>query len=262
MRLAGMTAVVTGAASGLGEASARRFHEEGARVVVVDIDLDRAEKVARALDPVGQSAKALACDISDVESCERALAEAEDFLKAPIDIFHANAGVAFSGGLLSAAPEKIQRTVEINLLGAIFSARAALPSLLRSGKGTLLFTSSLQAVLGRPERSAYTATKHAITGLVKSLALEFGPAGVRVNALAPVGIDTPLLRAQLANVTEDVDGRIASIAQGLPLQRMPTPRDFTDAAVFLVSQEARCITGHTLVLDCGASAGVFEPRRQ
>jgi 3-oxoacyl-[acyl-carrier protein] reductase len=260
MRLAGMTAIVTGAASGLGEATVRRFHKEGARVIVADIDLAKAEKVAADLDADGKTAKALACDISKSEECEKLIDEAEAFFGGPVDIFHANAGVAFSGNLLEIAPEKIERAIQINLIGAIFSAQAALRSLSRSEKPALLFTSSLQAVLGRPGRSAYTATKHAITGLVKSLSLEFGPAGVRVNALAPVGIDTPLLRDQLSRTTDDVDARIAAMADNLPLRRMPTPQDFTDSAVFLVSQEARCITGQTLVLDCGASAGIAEPR--
>lgn len=260
MRLSGMTAVVTGAASGLGEASVRRFHAEGARVIIADIDQSKAERVASALDASGRTAKALACDISKSGECGLLIEEAESFFGGAVDIFHANAGVAFSGNLLEIEPERIERAIEINLLGAIFSAQAAMRSLTRSEKASLLFTSSLQAVLGRPGRSAYTATKHAITGLVKSLALEFGPSGVRVNALAPVGIDTPLLRDQLSRTTEDVDARIAAMADNLPLRRMPTPQDFTDAAVFLVSQEARCITGHTLVMDCGASAGIAEPR--
>jgi NAD(P)-dependent dehydrogenase (short-subunit alcohol dehydrogenase family) len=260
MRLAGMTAVVTGAASGLGEATIRRFHAEGARVIVADIDQAKAERVANALDSSGRTAKALSCDISKSGECGRLVEEAESFFGSAIDIFHANAGIAFSGNLLEIEPERIERAIEINLLGAIFSAQAAMRSLTKSEKAALLFTSSLQAVLGRPGRSAYTATKHAITGLVKSLALEFGPSGVRVNALAPVGIDTPLLRDQLSRTTDDVDARIAAMADNLPLRRMPTPQDFTDAALFLVSQEARCITGQTMVLDCGASAGIAEPR--
>ena len=259
MRLEGMSAVVTGAASGLGEATAGRFLEEGARVVIADIDEERANAVAARLDPSGKRAAAAICDITDADACGRLVASAEAFFGGAVDIFHANAGMAFSGSLLDTAPERIERAVQVNLVGAIFSARAALGSLARSGNGVLLFTSSLQAVLGRPGRSAYTATKHAITGLVKSLALEFGPSGVRVNALAPTGIDTPLLRDQLSRTTDDVEGRIASMAKGLPLGRMPTPRDFTDAAVFLASREARCITGHTLVLDCGVSAGIQDP---
>lgn len=260
MRLQGAKAVVTGAASGLGEAVARRFHEEGARVVLADIDLEGARRVAESIDASGRSAIAVGCDISRESSCNEMVQAAEVFFGGPITIFHANAGTAFSGALLDAEAERIERAIGINLTGAIFSAKAALRSLSQAGEGCLLFTSSLQGVLGRPQRSVYTATKHAITGLVKSLALEFGELGVRVNALAPVGIDTPLLRQQLSRTTDDVDGRIRDIAANLPLGRMPMPRDFTDAALFLASSEARCITGQTLVIDCGASAGIREPK--
>ena len=251
---------MTGAASGLGEAVARRFHEEGARVVLADVNADGARSIAASIDPTGKTAQALHCDISQETSCIEMVQLAEEFFSAPITIFHANAGTAFSGALLEAEAERIEHAIGINLTGAIFSAKAALRSLRHAGEGCLLFTSSLQGVLGRPQRSVYTATKHAITGLVKSLALEFGDVGVRVNALAPVGIDTPLLRAQLTRTTTDVEGRIRDIAANLPLGRMPQPRDFTDAALFLASSEARCITGQTLVIDCGASAGIREPR--
>ncbi|MCW3477213.1 SDR family NAD(P)-dependent oxidoreductase [Limobrevibacterium gyesilva] len=256
MRLQGRRAVVTGAASGLGEATIRRFHAEGARVVVADLDGARAEAVARSLDAEGRTAASLACDITDPRQCDDMVVAAEAILGGPIDIFHANAGMAFSGGLLDAEDARIERAIAVNLTGTVFSARAALRSLVRGG-GVLLFTSSLQGVTARPERSVYTATKHAVTGLVKSLSLEFGPQGVRVNALAPVGIDTPLLRLQLARSSADPDAAIATMAAGLPLRRMPTQRDFADAALFLASDEARCITGQTLVIDCGASAGIM-----
>lgn len=253
--------MVTGAASGLGEATARRFHAEGARLALADIDMTGLARVAADLDAAGATVAIARCDITQAADCAALIDAAEAFFGAPITIFHANAGTAFSGNLLESETERIERAIGINLTGAIFSARAALRSLSKADGASLLFTSSLQAVLGRPARSVYTATKHAITGLVKSLALEFAAAGVRVNAVAPVAIDTPLLRAQLARVSDDVEERLHSIAASLPLGRMPTPKDFTDAVLFLASQEARCITGQTLVVDCGASAGIAEPRR-
>ena len=269
-RLTGRNAVVTGAASGLGEATVRRFHAEGARVILADLAIERAQAIAASLDPSGKTAKAVACDIADPASCDHLVIEAEAFFGAPIDLFHANAGTSISGALPEADPAQIARAIGINLTGAIFSAQAALRSLARAGQAAetgasqacLLFTSSLQGVIARAERSVYTASKHAITGLTKSLALEFGPQGVRVNALAPVGIDTPLLRTQLSRVTDDVDGRIAQMGANLPLGHLPTPDDFTDAAVFLASREARCITGHTLLIDCGAAAGLRDPARR
>lgn len=258
MRLQGVRAVVTGGASGLGEATARRFHEEGASLVIADLDAERAASVARSIGSEARPVASLRCDITDPAQCEALVAQAETLLGGPIGLFHANAGLSFSGGLLDAEDARIEQAIAVNITGAIFSARAALRSLSRAG-GVLLFTSSLQGVTARPERSVYTATKHAITGLVKSLALEFGPKGVRVNALAPTGIDTPLLRQQLSRVNPDTDAAIATMAANLPLRRMPTLRDFANAALFLASPEAACITGHTLVIDCGASAGIMPP---
>jgi 3-oxoacyl-[acyl-carrier protein] reductase len=121
----------------------------------------------------------------------------------------------------------------------------------------LLLTGSLQSVLGRAERSVYTASKHAIAGMVKSLALEWGPLGVRVNGIAPTLVDTPFLRQAYAQAGIEVGPALERAAQGLPLGRIPTPEDFAHAAVFLASQEASAITGHMLMVDCGASAGKF-----
>jgi 3-oxoacyl-[acyl-carrier protein] reductase len=121
----------------------------------------------------------------------------------------------------------------------------------------LLLTGSLQSVLGRAERSVYTASKHAIAGMVKSLALEWGPLGVRVNGIAPTLVDTPFLRQAYAQAGIEVAPALTRAAQSLPLGRIPTPEDFAHAAVFLASEEARAITGHMLMVDCGASAGKF-----
>jgi NAD(P)-dependent dehydrogenase (short-subunit alcohol dehydrogenase family) len=256
-RLSGRRAVVTGGASGLGEATARRLHAEGARVILADLDLPRAEAVAASLD--ANAALAVRCDITDPASCAALVQAAEDFFGGPIDLFHANAGVGFAGSLLEADPSRIRSAIEVNVNGAIFAAQAAARSLVRGERGCLLFTSSVQGITARALRSVYTASKHAVTGLVKSLALELGPMGVRVNAVAPIAIDTPLLRSQLGSVSADVDAAIARIAANMPLRRIPTLRDFTDAVVFLASDEARCITGHTILLDCGAAAGFPPP---
>ena len=259
LRLDGWTAVVTGGASGLGEATGRRIVEEGGRVVLADLDGAGAASVARAIDASGARAYGMACDITVAEQCATLVREAEAFLGGPIDLFHANAGVGFSGSLLDAPESRIRLAIEVNVTGTVFAAQAAARSLRRSPRACLLFTSSVQGVTARALRSVYTASKHAVTGLVRSLALELGPMGVRVNAIAPVAIDTPLLRRQLGGVSGDVDAAIARVAANLPLRRIPTPRDFTDAVVFLASDEARCVTGHTLLLDCGAAAGFPPP---
>ncbi|MBU1361383.1 MAG: SDR family oxidoreductase [Gammaproteobacteria bacterium] len=259
MRLENYHAVVTGGARGLGAAAAKRFVAEGARVVVADIDGEAAAACAREIDSTGTLARGLACDIASADECAALAAEAEEFFGAPIDIFLAHAGMGFAGPLADADPERIRRVIEVNVLGTLYSAQAALRSLVRSPRASLIFTSSLQGVTARAERSVYTASKHAIVGLTKALALEYGPRGVRVNAIAPASTDTPFLRTQLevAGAT-DVEQAVRNVAASMPLGWLPTPEDFADAAVFLASTEARSITGHNLLLDSGASAGIFK----
>jgi 3-oxoacyl-[acyl-carrier protein] reductase len=253
--LAGYATVITGAGSGMGAAAAQRFAREQARVVVSDIDEAAAVAVAREIDPSGARAIGVRCDVARAPDCARLVAEAEAFFGGPIDVFMANAGVSFAGDFLEASPATLQRIVDVNVTGSIFSAQAALRSLVRSPRASLLFTSSISGVTGRAKRSVYNASKHALGGLVKALALEFGPAGVRVNAIAPGATDTPFLRAHLAKVNPDVDRAVAGIVGVMPLGHLISPEDFADAAVFLVSPASRSITGHTLVLDAGATAG-------
>ncbi|MGI4813739.1 MAG: SDR family NAD(P)-dependent oxidoreductase [Janthinobacterium lividum] len=249
------TAIVTGGASGLGAAAARKLAKEGLRVVIADIDERRARDLAREIDPSGRRAAGLHCDISSAEECERLVSEAELFFGRPIDVFLANAGAGFAGPLLEADPAHIKRVIDINVLGTIYSAQAALRSLIKSGNGVLLLTASLQSVMARSQRSIYTTSKHALVGLVKGLALEFGPQGVRVNAIAPASTDTAFLRAQLTAIGGDVDAAVERVAQSMPLGHLPSTDDFAEAVAYLASSAARSVTGHTLLIDCGASAG-------
>jgi NAD(P)-dependent dehydrogenase (short-subunit alcohol dehydrogenase family) len=247
----GWGVVITGAGSGMGAVAARRFAAAGAKVVVSDSDEAAAQSVAASLE----GAIAVRCDVSVPRDCAALVAESEHFFGAPVDVFLANAGVSFAGSFLDADPEALRRVVDVNVNGSIFSAQAALRSLVRSPRGCLIFTSSISGVTARAQRSVYNASKHAIGGLVKSLALEFGPMGVRVNAIAPGATDTPFLRAHLAKVHDDVDAAVGRIVKGMPLGRLVQPDDFAEAALYLASPAARSVTGHTLVLDGGATAG-------
>ena len=247
----GWGVVVTGAGSGMGAVAARRFAQAGARVVVSDIDEAAAQAVACELP----AAIGLRCDVSSPSDCAVLVREAESFFGTAIDVFLANAGLSYAGDFLQADPEQLRRVVDVNVSGSIFSAQAALRSLVKSPRASLIFTSSVSGLAGRAQRSVYTASKHALGGLVKSLALEFGPRGVRVNAIAPGPTDTPFLRTHLAKVNGDVDAAVAGLVGGLALGRLVQPDDFADAALFLASPAASAITGHTLALDCGSSAG-------
>jgi NAD(P)-dependent dehydrogenase (short-subunit alcohol dehydrogenase family) len=253
----GVNVVITGGAGGLGLATARAFLQAGARVVLGDIDLEAARQVLDGLGAEPGRAHAVACDIADPDACEALVRAAEARFGAPLDVFVANAGRPFGGKLLEARPQDIRRVVDVNVTGTIFSAQAALRSLVRSPRACLLFTASLQSVAGRAERSVYTASKHAIAGLVKSLALELGPLGVRVNGIAPTVVDTPFLRQAYEQAGVAVEAGLRKAAAGLPLGRIPTADDFAQAALFLASPAASAITGHLLMVDCGATAGKF-----
>ncbi len=256
-QLQGYNAVVTGAARGLGAAAVTRFLEEGARVVVADIDAAAAQDLVRRLDASGERALAVQCDIADPDACEALVARAEAFFGAPVDVFLAHAGMGFAGTLVDTDVDRIRRVIEVNVLGTIWSARAALRSLVKSPRASLILTSSLQSVTARAQRSLYTTSKHALVGLVKALALECGPQGVRVNAIGPASTDTPFLRAQFDYLGQDPDAGVRAAAAGMPLGRLPTPEDFANAAVFLASPAANAIHGQNLIVDCGASAGMF-----
>jgi 3-oxoacyl-[acyl-carrier protein] reductase len=252
MSFAGWGVVITGAGRGMGAEAARRFAKEGARVVVSDLDAQAAAGVANS---IGAAACAVRCDVASPADCTALVEQAERFFGAPVDVFMANAGLSFAGDFLQADPEQLRRVVDVNVSGSIFSAQAGLRSLVRSPRASLIFTSSISGVTGRGQRSVYNASKHALGGLVKALALEFGPRGVRVNAIAPGPTNTEFLRTHLAKVSDDVDAAVDRLVQGQPLGRLIEPEDFADAAVYLASPLARSVTGHTLLLDCGSTAG-------
>ena len=257
MRMKQMRTVITGGAGGLGLATARAFLAQGAQVLLADLDAQALIEAQRQLHAPAGDLQTACCDITEPADCQRLVAVAEEGLGGPIDVFVANAGRPFGGPLEQAEPTAIRAVIDTNITGTLLSAQAALASLRRSPRASLLLTGSLQSVLGRAERSVYTASKHAIAGLVKSLALEWGPLGVRVNGIAPTLVDTPFLRQAYAQAGIEVAPALIRAAQSLPLGRIPTPEDFAHAAVFLASEEARAITGHLLMVDCGASAGKF-----
>jgi 3-oxoacyl-[acyl-carrier protein] reductase len=253
VRLADRIALVTGAASGIGLATAERFVEEGARVVLADLDGDRASAAAEKL---GGKARAIGvrCDVSVQQDCQVAVSAALVAF-GRLDVVHANAGTPFTGPVEEVDAATLDRVVDVNLKGAFWTAQAAVPTMKAAGSGSILFTASLQAVIARPGYTPYTAAKHGVIGLMKGLALELAPHGIRVNAIAPAATETPMLAAFLGGMGDVPDDALENFRRSIPLGRMATPLDTANAAVFLASDEARMITGHTLVLDGGTTAG-------
>lgn len=254
-RLAGKVALVTGAGSGLGRAVAVRFAAEGAKVVVTDVDEARGSAVAK---EIGANAAFIRVDHTSSEQDDRAVSFAVETFGG-LDIVHNNAGGPFTGPFENVDDATLERVLRVNLFGVMQMTRAALPHLRASAKrnpagAALLFTSSLQGLKAKPNFSLYTVAKHGIVGLVRSLALELAPQNIRVNALCPTVVATPMLEAFLPGMAGDHDEAMKRFRATIPLARMPEPEDVAAAALFLVSDEARMITGVALPVDGGQMA--------
>lgn len=248
-RLEGKRIVVTGAASGLGLASAKRFLAEGARVVLVDLDEDRLHE---AVEPLRGPASGCVCDVTD-ERAVNTLVEGVARDLGGIDCYYNNAGIAQPvTPLAELTLETWNRTMAVNTTAIFLAARAVAPIMQEQPDGgALLITSSISGRRPRPGLTAYTASKGAAITLTGALAIELAPK-VRVNGIAPLAVNTPMLsKFGLAAHGETEDETHERLASVVPLRRLTRPEDVAAAATFLASDEARGITGVTLNVDSG-----------
>ena len=247
-------AIVTGAGKGLGRAIAERLGAEGATVVVSDIDLAAAEKVAA--DVPG--ATALACDVREEEQVKALVAQTVE-QHGGLHIMVPNAGVGRPEALLAMDLAAWRAVTSVNLDGVFLSIRYAAPAIIESGGGTIVTLASVTATTGSPLIGHYAAAKAAVVNLTKTAATEFRPHGVRVNALLPSFIDTDLVTAAAPGF-EAALGLPAGGFDGLIEQkqgRYGTPEDVAEAALFFASDRSAFCTGSTLVLDGGLDASLI-----
>lgn len=240
--LSGRLALVTGAGSGIGEGIARAMAKAGARVLAVDIDGTAAERTAAA---IGGTARSFACDVSDRARCDALAARVASEIGA-ISILVNNAGIIRRGTVMDeAARADWDATLAVNLDGPYNMVTAFLAQL-RETKGAIITTGSIQSFIAIPNSAAYTTSKGGVRALTKALAIELSPMGIRVNAIAPGLIATPMNAKARENPVymKTFEGRI-------PLGRVGTPEDIASVAVFLASDMARYITGVTLPVDGG-----------
>lgn len=248
-RFEGKVVYVTGGASGLGEAAARRFADEGARVVIADIDEEGAKELAGELP----DALAIRVDTSDAEMVERSIERAvEQYGR--IDVIFNNAGI--SGEQLPIHESSVDnwtRVTSINGDGVFYVLKFGIASMLRTGGGAIVNTSSTNGLIGLPNIAPYTFTKWGVIGLTKSSAIEYADKGIRVNAVAPTVVRTALVDRFIAEA-EDPEAMAEQMEHFNPMPGMPIPDDVAAAVLFLASDEARFITGHVIPIDGGYTA--------
>lgn len=237
--LQGRRALVTGAASGIGAAIARRLQQAGALVAGLDVN-----------GGMGTDCD-LVADLRSAPALEAALAEMRRRLGAPDILVHA-AAIGARGGILDTAPERYLDLYDVNVVGAVRLMQHCVPDMRQRGAGAIVMISSINADFATPSLAAYAASKAALNNLVKTAALEFAPDGIRVNAIAPASIDTPLLRSGFAQHPEP-EQAIAANKLRHPLSRFGTAEEVAELALFLVSDRAAWITGAVHPIDGGAS---------
>ncbi len=243
-------ALITGGASGIGRASALRFASEGASIVIADINGQEAQLVAREIEALGGVCLVVQADVTSEPDNARAVSETiERFGR--LDVVFANAGIGGGDRVADLALERWQAVIDTNLLGVFLTCKQSIPALIESGGGAIVNMASSMAGWDATEQgAAYMASKEAVVGLTRSLALQLGGHGIRVNAICPGVIQTPMGRA--AGLTDaEIAARYRRFAQRIPLRRVGQPEDVAAAVAFLASDDARHITGSTLLIDGG-----------
>lgn len=243
-RLENKVAVITGGNSGIGLASAKRFHAEGARVAILGRNPDT---LAQAKAEIGPGTLAVQGDVTNPDDLARLLSETEAAF-GKVDVLFANAGMGEPGPLAELDEASFDRQFDINVKGMVFTAKAALPHL--SENASVLLTSSVVDEMPMPGMSVYAATKAATRSFVKTLALELAPSGVRVNSIAPGPIETGFF-GRIDMPQEAVEEMAAGIIEAVPMKRFGSSDEVANVALFLASDEASYVTGAEFVVDGG-----------
>lgn len=243
MRLDGKTAIITGGASGFGAGIARKFAAEGAQVMIADLNMDLAQKVAQELDGLAHHA-----DVSDRASMD-AMATAAQQAWGRVDIVVNNAGITHLPKPLDEVEEdEFDRVLAVNAKSVYLTARSFVPRMKTAGAGVILNVASTAGLSPRPMLNWYNASKGWMITATKTMAVELAPHGIRVNAICPVAGETPLLSSFMG---EDTPERRAAFLSTIPIGRFSTPEDMGNAACFLCSDEASMVTGVAMEVDGG-----------
>jgi len=248
-RLDSRKALVTGAASGIGEAIAHALSRAGAAVVVADIDADNGERVAQACGAQAAGGRFISLNVADETNCERVADEI-----GPIDILVNNAGIGHVGTIEQTTASDLDRLYGVNVRGMFNVTKAFIGGMLARRSGRIVNMASIGGVLGIADRLAYCTTKFAVVGLTKSLAIDHATQGIRVNCVCPGRVETPFVTARLREYP-DPDAAYRQMSATQAIGRMGRPEEIAAAVLYLASDEAAFVTGSALIIDGGWSAG-------
>jgi NAD(P)-dependent dehydrogenase (short-subunit alcohol dehydrogenase family) len=241
--------LITGGASGIGAATATRFLEEGARVVILDRDDEGRKRILAELPAL---AGTVAADVSRLDEVKRAIADVVQVLGG-VDVLINNAGISIRHNFLDITPDEWDRVLAVNLTGVFYVAQTAARHMIERGSGVILNTASTNGIVGYPYYADYNATKAGVIELTRSMALELAPK-VRVNAVAPGYVLTPMQRA------EYTDEMLAEVNRKIPLGRHARPEEVAALFAFLASDDAAFISGHVYTIDGAETAGGLASR--
>lgn len=249
--LEGKVALVTGAGSGIGRASASTFAREGARVMVSDVNEEGGQETVSLIKAAGGDAAFKACDVTQGDSVKALVAAVIEHFGG-LHCAHNNAGIEGRyGRTLDTDEANFDQTYAVNLKGVFLCMQSELAHMLENGGGRIVNTASIAGIEGAKNLPAYVASKHAVLGLTRTSALEYGAKGIRINAVCPGPIRTPMLEKLIAENPRMEQAAVAAV----PVKRLGRPEDIAEAAVWLCSDRADFVNGHGLVVDGGMTAG-------
>src|ERR1700679_1755202 len=247
-RLEGKVAVITGAGTGIGRATAKLFAAEGAKVVVAELNAEAGEQTAQLIVQAGGEVIAIRTDVTEPDSIQATIGKAVQHYGA-LHVLHNNAGGSTmrDSDVTNAPLEEFWRAIKLDLFGTFLGCRFGIPAIIRSGGGSVINMSSNVALMGIPGRDCYTAAKGGVAAITRSMAVEFAPQHVRVNAIAPSATMTERVRALVAgnpSLTKLADSHLVGLIE---------PEDIANMAVFLASDESRMVTGQVYPVDSGVT---------
>ena len=251
-RVENRIAIVTGAGSGIGQASAIRLAEEGAIVICVDINGEAVNATVKQINDLGLKAEGRSIDISDSQACTE-LVDSTAAKFGSVDILVNNAGVNLPGVFHEVTNETIDRTLNVNVKGAMYLTRAALPHMLANQRGSIVNMSSVNGLVSEPYLSVYSASKGALVMFTRGIALDYAKTGIRCNAICPGWVDTPINHAH-AKMLGGLDHVYKTIDSFQPIGRPGTSREIANVVLFLASDESSFMTGSIVSADGGMTA--------